>query len=123
MIEKGIPVNNQHETIVTRAQRLAPEMAFVAIADHYEPEKEKSDSWEGDAQCGRSQANADAFFPERGGSVRRAKEICAQCDVRAQCLEYALANNEQFGVWGGKTQGERRKMRKSTAARNTKASP
>ncbi|MET0979738.1 MAG: WhiB family transcriptional regulator [Candidatus Saccharimonadales bacterium] len=119
-MEQARVKNNQYETAVTQAQRLAPEMAFVAIADHYHPEKESSDFWQLDARCGQSKVDADAFFPERGGSVRDAKKICGQCDVQAQCLEYALTNNVQFGVWGGTTEAERRRMRRSASARSTR---
>lgn len=54
------------------------------------------------------------FFPERGDSrtLQTAKTVCAGCIVREECLEYALANNEKFGLWGGKSDRERRRMRK-----------
>ena len=48
----------------------------------------------------------------QGGSTRDAKKICAGCDVKAQCLEYALANDERFGIWGGLSERERRKLKK-----------
>ncbi|BDZ51496.1 hypothetical protein GCM10025867_37370 [Frondihabitans sucicola] len=51
-------------------------------------------------------------LPRKGGSTRDAKKICASCDVRAQCLEYALQNDERFGIWGGLSERERRKLRK-----------
>src|SRR4051795_5944229 len=54
---------------------------------------------EGDAQSWQEQAlcaetDPEAFFPEKGGSTREAKKICTGCEVKAQCLEYALANDE-----------------------------
>lgn len=58
----------------------------------------------------------DAFFPDRGGSTRDAKKICVGCDVKAQCLEYALRNNERFGVWGGLSERERRRLIRERAA-------
>lgn len=67
-------------------------------------------SWQVDALC--AQTDPEAFFPEKGGSTRDAKRICEQCDVRAQCLEYALQNDERFGIWGGLSERERRKLRK-----------
>ena len=63
-----------------------------------------------DAIC--SQPDPEAFFPEKGGSTRDAKRICAGCDVKQQCLEYALANDERFGIWGGLSERERRKLKK-----------
>ena len=67
-------------------------------------------AWLADAIC--SQTDPEAFFPEKGGSTRDAKRICAGCDVKQQCLEYALANDERFGIWGGLSERERRKLKK-----------
>jgi WhiB family transcriptional regulator, redox-sensing transcriptional regulator len=67
-------------------------------------------SWQSDALC--AQTDPEAFFPEKGGSTRDAKRICTSCEVRAQCLEYALLNDERFGIWGGLSERERRKLRK-----------
>jgi WhiB family redox-sensing transcriptional regulator len=67
-------------------------------------------AWQSDSLC--AQTDPEAFFPEKGGSTRDAKKICASCDVRAQCLEYALQNDERFGIWGGLSERERRKLRK-----------
>lgn len=53
----------------------------------------------------------DLFFPERGASTREAKEVCRGCVVREDCLEYALANGEKFGIWGGLSERERRRLR------------
>jgi len=66
--------------------------------------------WAADAKC--LQADPDTFFPEKGGSTREAKRICAQCPVRAECLEYALDNDERFGIWGGLSERERRKLKR-----------
>ena len=54
----------------------------------------------------------EAFFPEKGGSTREAKRVCLSCEVRAECLEYALGNDERFGIWGGLSERERRKLKK-----------
>ena len=67
-------------------------------------------SWQADAIC--AQTDPEAFFPEKGGSTRDAKRICSGCDVKQQCLEYALANDERFGIWGGLSERERRKLKK-----------
>lgn len=66
--------------------------------------------WQSDALC--AQTDPEAFFPEKGGSTRDAKRICTSCDVRAQCLEYALHNDERFGIWGGLSERERRKLKR-----------
>jgi WhiB family redox-sensing transcriptional regulator len=67
-------------------------------------------AWQEDALC--AQTDPEAFFPEKGDSTRDAKRICAQCTVRAECLEYALKNDERFGIWGGLSERERRRLRR-----------
>jgi WhiB family redox-sensing transcriptional regulator len=67
--------------------------------------------WQERALC--AQTDPEAFFPEKGGSTREAKRICSGCDVRAECLEYALANDERFGIWGGLSERERRRLRRA----------
>jgi len=67
-------------------------------------------AWQTDSLC--AQTDPEAFFPEKGGSTRDAKKICASCEVRSHCLEYALENDERFGIWGGLSERERRKLRK-----------
>jgi WhiB family transcriptional regulator, redox-sensing transcriptional regulator len=66
--------------------------------------------WQERALC--AQTDPEAFFPEKGGSTREAKKVCAGCEVRAECLEYALANDERFGIWGGLSERERRKLKR-----------
>jgi len=53
------------------------------------------------------------FFTERGASQKPAKKVCASCPIVNQCLDYSLDNREVFGVWGGKSERERRKLRKA----------
>ena len=64
-----------------------------------------STAWYELALC--AQTGADFFFPEPGSSVREAKRICGLCPIRSACLEYALDNDERFGVWGGLSEKER----------------
>ncbi|GMA88423.1 hypothetical protein GCM10025868_36730 [Angustibacter aerolatus] len=66
--------------------------------------------WQERALC--AQTDPEAFFPEKGGSTREAKKVCVSCDVRSECLEYALANDERFGIWGGLSERERRRLKK-----------
>jgi WhiB family transcriptional regulator, redox-sensing transcriptional regulator len=70
-------------------------------------------SWQNKANC--MGVDPELFFPERGASTREAKEVCRGCVVRGDCLEYALANGEKFGIWGGLSERERRKVRRSRA--------
>ncbi len=67
-------------------------------------------AWQTDALC--AQTDPESFFPEKGGSTRDAKKICTTCEVRSDCLEYALSNDERFGIWGGLSERERRKLRR-----------
>ncbi|UCR90324.1 WhiB family transcriptional regulator [Mycetocola spongiae] len=73
-------------------------------------EEENPLAWQADSLC--AQTDPEAFFPEKGGSTRDAKRICTSCEVRSQCLEYALKNDERFGIWGGLSERERRKLKK-----------
>ncbi|HYX97247.1 WhiB family transcriptional regulator [Geodermatophilus sp. SYSU D00779] len=66
-------------------------------------------SWRLEALC--AETDPEAFFPEKGGSTRDAKRVCSGCTVRAECLEFALANDERFGIWGGLSERERRRLR------------
>ena len=68
-------------------------------------------SWQERALC--AQTDPESFFPEKGGSTREAKKVCLACEVRSECLEYALANDERFGIWGGLSERERRRLKKS----------
>lgn len=52
------------------------------------------------------------FYPDGGNRSGRARRVCAGCLVRASCLEHALTTNERWGVWGGKSEDERRAMRR-----------
>lgn len=61
--------------------------------------------WQERALC--AQTDPESFFPEKGGSTREAKKVCLACEVRSECLEYALANDERFGIWGGLSERER----------------
>lgn len=71
-------------------------------------------SWHEQALC--AQTDPEAFFPEKGGSTREAKRVCSSCEVKADCLEYALANDERFGIWGGLSERERRRLKRAQAS-------
>ena len=67
--------------------------------------------WQEQALC--AQTDPEAFFPEKGGSTREAKRICVGCDVKGECLEYALEQDERFGIWGGLSERERRRLKRA----------
>jgi WhiB family redox-sensing transcriptional regulator len=68
------------------------------------------DRWQERALC--AQTDPEAFFPEKGGSTREAKRICVGCEVKQECLEYALMQDERFGIWGGLSERERRRLKR-----------
>jgi len=61
-----------------------------------------------------AQVDPELWFPEKGGSTQQAKALCACCPVRPECLAYALAHDERFGVWGGASERDRRRMKRTT---------
>ena len=71
-------------------------------------------SWWSRAAC--STADPELFFPisvsgPAVGQVARAKAVCASCQVRRQCLGYALGTTSIQGIWGGTTEAECRRLR------------
>jgi WhiB family redox-sensing transcriptional regulator len=83
---------------------------LLLISNNEMDQDEGELSWQERALC--AQTDPEAFFPEKGGSTREAKKVCVGCDVRSECLEYALAKDERFGIWGGLSERERRKLKK-----------
>jgi len=69
--------------------------------------------WMSDALC--AETAPEMFFPEKGTSSAAAKKVCAACDVRERCLEYALSNNLLDGIYGGLSPKERARLRRSAA--------
>jgi len=65
-------------------------------------------SWRLRAAC--RGVDPDVFYPVSDEEAEEAKDICEECTVRQACLEYALANRERDGVWGGATERERRRI-------------
>jgi len=73
----------------------------------------ESSAWMAQSVC--AQTDPEAFFPEKGGSVRTVLAICGRCPVRTQCLDFALENNIQHGIWGGLSSLARRRLQQRTA--------
>jgi len=94
------------ETIKLSTDEVLLELFGPDFADDAEPD------WQDRALC--AETDPEAFFPEKGGSTREAKRICQGCEVRAECLEYALEHDERFGIWGGYSERERRKLKRRT---------
>jgi len=82
-----------------------------------------SDNWKARAAC-RSMS-PELFFPAGTTGVAfeeitAAKEVCFSCDVRTDCLRFAVSSNQEFGVWGGTTEEERRELRRHWLRRNSR---
>lgn len=92
--EQAVPIN------IARIGNLPP--VGDAIVDDYD--------YTDFANC--RGVDPDLFFPERGASVKEAKDVCRGCVVREDCLETALTNGEKFGIWGGMSERERRRIRR-----------
>jgi WhiB family redox-sensing transcriptional regulator len=78
------------------------------------------DDWRDRSAC--RDTDPDLFFPvgTTGPAVLQietAKSICRSCDAQADCLEFALATNQESGIWGGVTEDERRRLRRQWLAR------
>lgn len=75
--------------------------------------------WQRDAAC--RTADVEVFFRSPGYAADEAKAICRRCPVQSECLEYALEERINFGIWGGATERDRRRIRRergqSTRAR------
>lgn len=79
-------------------------------------ERAAATEWQDQAAC--LGCDPELFFPERGGNTpTEARQVCAGCEVRTECLEFALANNEHYGLWGGLSEKERRKLRRDRRLR------
>ena len=90
---------------------VAPRLGIAPVLPLFAAlEDDEALAWQERALC--AQTDPEAFFPEKGGSTREAKKVCTRCEVRAECLEYALAHDERFGIWGGLSERERRKLKK-----------
>jgi hypothetical protein len=71
------------------------------------------DGWQGMGAC-RSTGD-DTWFPEPGHATVTALDVCGFCPVRRSCLAYALADDEDYGVWGGTTEVQRDVLRQTLA--------
>ena len=85
-------------------------IASVAFVSMHE---DRGSNWQQKALC--AQADPRDFDNEWFGSVERAKKVCKGCVVKEQCLQYALDNDETFGIWGGLSEEERRKLKRRSS--------
>jgi len=76
----------------------------------------QAEPWMADGACRNHPDAPWLWFPHQGGDTDTPKAICAGCPVRQQCLTYALDTNQTYGVWGGTSERERRRIRKQRRA-------
>ena len=106
-------VGNEPHTNTGPAQYVTPgrpQLSLVPERLDAERSAVEDEEWQERALC--AQTDPEAFFPEKGGSTREAKRICQGCEVKDECLDYALANDERFGIWGGLSERERRRLKR-----------
>src|SRR3954462_293640 len=101
---------DERHRVRARVEEGAMHEVQLVMLDTVDHEDEEQLSWQERSLC--AQTDPEAFFPEKGGSTREAKKVCIGCEVRAECLEYALQHDERFGIWGGLSERERRKLKK-----------
>ena len=78
-------------------------------------------SWRDHALC--RDTDPELFFPVGTTGIAlvqidKARQVCGECDVRSECLDFALETNQDSGIWGGLSEEERRVIRRQRAARN-----
>lgn len=83
-------------------------MTREAVSRIFTPRGDRS--WVPQAAC--LGMDPELFYPSRGESLAPAKAVCAACPVRSECLEYALGGRERYGVWGGRSERERQRLRR-----------
>lgn len=74
-----------------------------------------SEGWRDEAACRHT--NADLFFPAGNAGlaavqIQAAKAVCRTCPVQEPCLQFAVESNQEAGIWGGKDEEERGRLRK-----------
>lgn len=82
---------------------MKPDQAFTLLADAIKKH--------GSPVC--QEIDGELWFPESGGesyAQRQAKKYCEECPVRAECLQFAIVNREEYGIWGGLTVRERQRI-------------
>jgi WhiB family redox-sensing transcriptional regulator len=103
------PESREVEQMGSEGIQMSDTWDGLALFGLEEPEGELA--WQARALC--AQTDPESFFPEKGGSTREAKRVCQTCEVKTECLEYALMHDERFGIWGGLSERERRRVRRA----------
>lgn len=96
------------------AQALYEAAGSLGVVENWADTDVTELSWQERALC--AQTDPEAFYPEHNDrrSALVAKAVCRVCEVRSECLEYALEHNERFGIWGGLSERERRRLKRQS---------
>lgn len=104
-------------TVRSKASAKPAPLAKVEVlpVTHLAPDRDGTGDWTERGSC--RQTDPELFFPDRSAThfAREAKQVCRTCAVTAECLEYALTNREEYGVWGGLSARERNALLKRNA--------
>jgi len=100
-------------TMTNRAELDPPPQSSEGAVIPREFRNNNQEGWQNRANC--LGVDPDLFFPERGASTREAKDVCKDCVVREECLEFAFEEREVFGIWGGMSERQRRRIRRQRA--------
>jgi len=100
-------------TLSDAARLLSPQLLHDARSD-------TARGWAARALC--VGADPEAFFPAGDDAAAEARDICAACPVRGQCLAYAITADEAFGIWGGLDPRQRHALRRRLERRGSSAS-
>lgn len=101
------PEQDQIESHKQAAIRTFESNDDARLQNHQDSE-DTTKNWQQYAEC--LGFDPDLFYPKRGEDVQDAKDVCRKCMVREECLEYALKKEERFGIWGGLSTRERRRI-------------
>lgn len=96
--------------MTSMATRLYEALSASEQYQHLLPPGSREPVWQDSALC--AQTDPESFFPEKGGTTAPAKKVCLGCEVRKECLDYALEHEERFGIWGGFSERERRRLKR-----------
>lgn len=101
----------------SRPQNLATEISNPLVLDSTILKSKDDFRWMDNGNC-QTETDRQIFFPIIGGRMDIGKEICRLCVVKDECLEYALVNNINEGIWGG-TSGRERIVLKRQIKKNS----
>lgn len=103
--------SNESADVIDIRQHLIDGLSADLADDDDDADRPSGDlDWQDNGLC--KESDPEAFYPEKGGSTKQAKAVCKRCPITETCLQWALDHKERFGIWGGKSEYERRQILK-----------